>query len=404
MKENKNKSQGFESLRLQAEKRLRTKANHISGMNSNDVQNLIHELEVHQIELEMQNEELRHVQIELAESRDKYFELYDFAPVGYFTIKEKGIIEQANLTGATLLGIGRQSLIGKPLARFISAEDQDTFYLHHMQVLKKNGNHTCEIKMMNYDNAPFYARLESIAVRGEDENDTKLRTAITDITDRKMTDQQLQKSLKEKEVLLQEVHHRVKNNMQVIISLINLQCEAIEDKHICDLLNKTVDRINSMAQVHRQIYKSNDYSKVDTFEYIKSIAKTLFISHGVDGTKISMKLGKNAIPISLDSAIPCGLMINELITNSLKYAFPEDRKGEIRAEFKYLGNGEIEMRVSDDGVGIPENLDFRNCDTLGLQIVSALAEHQLGGKISLARANGTEFTIRFKDSFHKGKI
>ena len=281
----------------------------------------------------------------------------------------------------TLLGIDRQSLIGKPLTRFISREDQDTFYLHRMQVLKKNGNHTCEIKMMNYDNTPFYAQLESIAVRGEDENATKLRTAITDITDRKMTDQQLQTSLKEKEVLLQEVHHRVKNNMQVMISLINLQCEKIEDKHICDMFNKTVDRINSMALVHKQLYKSKDFSKVDINKYINSIAENLFVSHGVDTTKISLKIGKNDIALSLDSAISCGLIINELITNSLKYAFPENRKGEIRVEFGYLGDGQLEMRVSDDGVGMPTNFDFRDSDTLGVQIVNALAEHQLRGTV-----------------------
>jgi light-regulated signal transduction histidine kinase (bacteriophytochrome) len=113
-------------------------------------------------------------------------------------------------------------------------------------------------------------------------NETKLRTAITDITDRKMTDQQLQASLKEKEVLLQEVHHRVKNNMQIMISLISLQCEKVEDKNICDLFNKTVNRINSMALVHKQLYKSKNFSKVDITEYVTSIVENLFASYSVD--------------------------------------------------------------------------------------------------------------------------
>jgi len=109
-------------------------------------------------------------------------------------------------------------------------------------------------------------------------------------------------------------------------------------------------------------------------------------------------------PSSLDSAISCGLIINELITNSLKYAFPEDRKGEIRVEFGYLGDGQLEMRVSDDGVGIPVNFDFRDIDTLGLQIVNAIAAHQLGGSVKLDSTKGIKFLIRFKEPFHKGVV
>jgi len=400
MPDNIPESKQLSDLRKRAEKALQERRPdnlESTELSNEEMHSLIHELQVHQIELEMQNDELRRLQNEIEESRNKYSHLYDFAPIGYFTVKKQGIIEQANLTGATLLGIDRQSLIGKPLTRFIDREDQDTFYLHHLQVLKKNGNHACEIRMMNYDNAPFYAQLESIAVPGEDGDATKLRTAITDITDRKMIDQQLQASLKEKEVLLQEVHHRVKNNMQVMISMINLQCEKIEDKQICDELNKIVDRINSMVLVHNQLYQSKDFLKVDINTYINRIAENLFVSHGVDTAKISLKIGKKDIALSLDSAISCGLIINELITNSLKYAFPEDRKGEIRIEFGYLDDGQLEMRVSDDGVGLPTNFDFKDSDTLGVQIAKALAEHQLGGMVKLDSTKGTKFLIRFKE-------
>ena len=394
----------FRDLRKRAEKALQERSPdnlESAELSKEEMHSLIHELQVHQIELEVQNDELRRFQNKIEESRKKYSHLYDFAPVGYFTVKDKGMIAQTNLTGAALLGLDRQSLIGKPLTRFIAREDQDTFYLHHLQVFKKKGNHTCEIKMVNYDNAPFYAQLESIAVPGEDEDVTKMRTAITDVTDRKMIDQQLQASLKEKEVLLQEVHHRVKNNMQVMISLINLQCEKIEDRHICEELNTAVDRINSMALVHNQLYKSKDFLKVDINQYIKNIAENLFVSRGVDTAKISLKIGKNDIALSLDSAISCGLIINELVTNSIKHAFPENRKGEIRREFGYLGDGQLEMRVSDNGVGVPVNFDFKGCDTLGVQIVKALAEHQLGGTVELDSTKGTKFFIQFKERSHK---
>jgi PAS domain S-box-containing protein len=400
MANDKSASKQSSELRKQAEKALPKQApeNLESAERSHEeMLSLIHELQVHQIELEMQNDELRRTQLDLEAARDKYTDLYDFAPVGYFTISEQGLIEEANLTAADLFSTDRQSLIGQPLTRFISRGDQDTFYYHHKQVLKKNGNQTCEIKMMNYDYAPFYAQLKSLAVQGEKENATKLRSAITDITDRKMTEQLLLASLKEKEVLLQEVHHRVKNNMQVMINLINIQCERIEDKHSCEMFNKTVDRINSMALVHKQLYKSKDFSKVDINKYLNNIAENLFVSLGVDTTKVTLKISKNDIAISLDSAISCGLIINELMTNSLKYAFPENRKGAIQVAFEKLDNGQLELIVSDDGVGMPINFDFSNSDTLGVQLVKILAEHQLHGTLVLDSTKGTKYLIRFKE-------
>ncbi len=203
---------------------------------------------------------------------------------------------------------------------------------------------------------------------------------------------------------MQEVHHRVKNNMQVIISMINLQCAKIQDNQICNELNKTVDRINSMALVHNQLYKSKDFLKVDINQYLNNIAENLFVSRGVDTARISLKIGKNDIALGLDSAISCGLIINELITNSLKYAFPENRKGEIRLEFVHLDDGQLEMRVSDDGVGMPMNFDFQDSDTLGVQIVKDIAEHQLGGTVKLDNTQGTKFFIRFKERTDQGVI
>ena len=183
MKQKKNKPQGFESLRRQAEKRLRDKAKDVTGMNSNDVQNLIHELEVHQIELEMQNEELRHVQIELAESRDKYVELYDFAPVGYFTFDETARIQDVNLTGADLLGSPRNKLLKKKFSSFVLKGSQDDFYFHCKQLFKTGTHHTCELKLKKQDGALFSAKLDSVAVNDKGKNLIRIRTALTDITE-----------------------------------------------------------------------------------------------------------------------------------------------------------------------------------------------------------------------------
>lgn len=183
MKKKKNTSQGFKSLRRQAEERLRDTGNDVSGMNLNDVQKLIHELEVHQIELEIQNEELRRVQVELTESRDKYHELYDFAPVGYFTIDEKALIKDVNLSGTDMLGCQRNKLLKMKFSSFVLPDFQDDFYFHCKQLFKTQTHQTCELELKKQDGTPFFAKLDSVAVKAKTKSLNIIRTALTDITE-----------------------------------------------------------------------------------------------------------------------------------------------------------------------------------------------------------------------------
>jgi len=232
---------------------------------------------------------------------------------------------------------------------------------------------------------------------GAEGNLLALEGFITDITDRKAAEERIKTSLQEKEVLLREIHHRVKNNMQVITSLLRLQSDKIKDQQYADMFRESQERIKSMALIHEKLYQSKDLSRVDFNEYIKSLINSLFRSYGIDTGRIVTKLNVEDVPLGLDHAIPCGLIINELVSNSFKYAFPEDRKGKISVTLRSITKDEIELRVSDDGIGIPGDLDFRNTDSLGLELVAILAEDQLEGKIDLDRTGGTTFRILFKD-------
>ena len=211
----------------------------------------------------------------------------------------------------------------------------------------------------------------------------------------KRMEEQIKASLKEKEVLLREIHHRVKNNMQVISSLLRLQSEYIKDKKYIEMLKESQNRIRSMAFIHEKLYQSKDLANIDFNRYIKSLTDDLFRSYGVSTDKIALKMDIESVSLGVDAAIPCGLIINELVSNSLKHAFPGGREGEIKIVLRRTDGKEIELLVSDDGVGIPEDLDFRNTESLGLQLVTGLSEDQLQGKIELNRAKGTEFRIRF---------
>jgi len=207
---------------------------------------------------------------------------------------------------------------------------------------------------------------------------------------------ELQRSLKEKEMLLREIHHRVKNNMQVISSLLRLQSRAIEDKEGIEIFKESQNRIKSMALVHEKIYHSKDLSGIDFADYIRELANGLVRFYGVDADRIALKFDVKNVSLGINSAISCGLLINELLSNSLKYAFPEGKSGEIRVFLRTTGENDIKLKVSDNGVGLPEDLDFRKSQSLGMQLVTTLVEYQLQGKIELNRNGGTEFKITFE--------
>ena len=211
-------------------------------------------------------------------------------------------------------------------------------------------------------------------------------------------------SIKEKEVLLGEIHHRVKNNMQLISSLLKLQSAGIKDKQVAEVFKESQERIRSMALVHEKLYRSKNFAEIDFSEYIKTLVISLFRSHGTDVDKIKLKIEAKEVSLDLENAIPCGLIINELISNALKYAFPEDREGEIRITLRPINGDELELLVGDDGIGMPQDLDFSKTEKFGLELVRILAEDQLNGKIDLDRTKGTTYRIRLKKQSYKRRI
>ena len=183
--------------------------------------------------------------------------------------------------------------------------------------------------------------------------------------------------------------------MQVIISLLRLQGRYIKDEKYVEIFRECQNRIKSMVLVHEKLYQSESLANIDFGRYIRGLASTLFRTYGFT-SKISLLIDVEDVSLSIDSAIPCGLIINELVSNSLKYAFPESKEGEIKITLRLTNENEIELIVGDNGVGIPENVDFRNTESFGLQLVTTLAEDQLESNIELSRTEGTEFRIKFK--------
>ncbi len=227
----------------------------------------------------------------------------------------------------------------------------------------------------------------------EHENVIEISCIANDITDKKMIDEQVRQSLKEKEVLLKEVHHRVKNNLQVISSILNLQSSYVKDKRTLEILLESQNRIKSMAFVHESLYQTKDFSNISFREYVENISRNLVHSYGATDSPPILNMDLDDIQLNLDTAIPCGLIINEILTNSLKYAFVPGKKGKIDIVIKEK-SGNISISIGDNGKGLSDDIDFRNTESLGLQLVVSLVE-QINGKIKLDTKKGTKFTIEF---------
>lgn len=218
-----------------------------------------------------------------------------------------------------------------------------------------------------------------------------------DISQQKQAAAQIQAALQEKEVLLKEVHHRVKNNLQIISSLLNLQSSSVSDRHALEILKSGENRIFSMALLHELLYCSQPHNstQINLAEYLEELATNLYSAANLNSNRVTLKIETEPIWVNIDLAIPCGLIVNELMTNVLKYAFPGDRTGQIYLTVRSPTSKRIILKIGDTGVGLPLNLDWQNTESLGLQIVNTLI-NQLQGKIELTKREfGTEFIVKF---------
>jgi PAS domain S-box-containing protein len=377
-------------LRQLAEKQAAQMQEIPEAVTPEEARQILHELRVHQIELEMQNEELRRTQGELAASRERYFDLYDLAPVGYVTISETGLILEANLTAATLLGVIRSALVNRGLSSFIFAEDQDSYYLHRKQLLATGEPQSCDLRLIHHDGSLFWARFDATAAR-DAAGSPVCRAVISDISGHKRDEDVIRASLKEKEVLLGEIHHRVKNNLQLISSLINLQSYTVTDPQVLVVLKQTQSRIMAIALVHEKLYRSDNFVDIDLHGFLGDLVAMLCRSYGMAQNITLEVAAEPGIHLRMDEVNPFGLIVTELFCNCLKYAFPDNRPGTIVIEMaRRLGT--IRLCVRDNGVGLPEGFDPARSSTLGYQLITSLTQ-QIGATLTIESVGGTSAVI-----------
>lgn len=284
-----------------------------------------------------------------------------------------------------------EELLGKTWNLLYKPEQLEYFEQHTFPILSQQRHWQGEATAQRKDGSTF---TEEVSLTLTD--DDLLICVCRDVTERLKAEEKIKASLLEKEVLLREIHHRVKNNLYVISNLLDLQADTLEQEEQRNLFAESQNRIQTMALIHEQLYQSDDLSQVNFANYIQNLIEKLSLSYRTKHCEVKMILDVEPITLNLETAIPCGLLINELVTNSFKYAFPNSQCGTIKIELKLYEEQQIYLKISDNGIGIPEDVDWQDSPSLGLRLVSILAD-QLEASLEVDCSNGTSFTLTFQE-------
>jgi PAS domain S-box-containing protein len=500
----------------------------LASMPAETMNAIVHELRAHQIELELQNEELRNTQIALENAKSRYFELYDLAPVGYLTLSKEGLITEANLCLSEILGVSRQDLLSQRVSRYVYTDDQDTYDLMRKSIHAATPPRSCELRMVRADGTLYWVKMVAAemaddggtvrlivtdinerkkeqevvsnkayfiravadnvpgmlgywdrnlrngfanigylewfgkteeemlgismqalmgpelfaknepfiraALAGEDQQFERelikpngvrywvlaqykvhrfqgiiqgFFALVTDITPLKQFEEKLQYLLTEKTGLLNEVHHRVKNNLQVITSLLRLEAGRSDQENTNAVLIEMQARIRAMALLHESLYRSGIFASIDLGAYLSQVVSQALRAQVGKAGAVRLQLELVVAQVNMDQAMPCGLLVNELISNCLKHAFPHERGGQLRVSLQAIDDANhLQLIVSDNGVGLPDDFETRCESSLGVQLARDLAM-QIGGSLEVTpcdaeqKGQGTQCRVNFSIAHEK---
>jgi PAS domain S-box-containing protein len=330
----------------------------------------------------------------LSESEERFRTTFELAGVGIAQVSLDGRFTDVNQQFCSMTGYSAEEIKKLSFRDISHPEDQARDLEYGRQLLAGEiDRYSMDKRSIRKDSSEIWVNRTSSLVRDKANQPRHFIAVVEDISARKAAELAIKRSLEEKEVLLKEIHHRVKNNMQVISSLLSLQASNIDDVRLRKLFQESQSRVRAMALIHEILYDSSDLSSIDLRQYVSSLVASLTRMYGADTGRVHVTVESDDITLGIDAMVPCGLAINELISNSLKYAFPDERAGEIIVRLTLTPEGMVKLVVRDDGVGLPADLDIRTTKTMGMGLVVSLVEKQLRGLLDLDRSQGTCFTI-----------
>jgi PAS domain S-box-containing protein len=338
--------------------------------------------------------ERKRAEAALRQSEARYRQIFEISPHA-MAVHKNGTVLLANQAAARLVRAScPEALEGRSIWDFIP-DDSVAWSRERSRIVEQSAQSTelTELKLRTVDNSEVDVEMASVVSTYKESQ--AVLTVARDVTETKRAQEKLRASLEEKEILLREIHHRVKNNLQIISSLLRLQSRFVGSKSIAEVLCDSENRLQSMALLHEKLYQSQDLASVDFKVYVGALLSHLLQSHSGVGKRVVLENRVEGIRFGLDTAIPCGLIINELASNCLKHAFPNAKTGAMAVSLAASGDA-YQLVLRDDGVGLPQELDPSNPRALGLRLVNALVR-QLNGQMTINRSSGAEYQIRFRE-------
>jgi len=338
------------------------------------------------IERKKAKDELKKYQIMVESANDAIF---------FKDLKSKYII--ANNKMFDFFGLSCEEVIGKTDLELMLIKEEAMKIIENDQVVFKTGRQDEFINhMTGADGKEYWFQTIKVPNFNTTGNITGLVGIARDITENMQAEEQIKAALREKEILLKEIHHRVKNNLQIVISLLNMQLQTAKDQETIDILSESRNRINTMALIHTQLYETQDVSEINVKVFVEGLLQQLLQSYQIQDTRITPVVHVVDYPLPVSIAVHVGLIINELLANAFEHAFGTRKKGKIEVSLSVSDKSKVNLTVSDDGTGLPEGFDIDSTGTLGMRLVKILVEDQLQGNIQVISKKGTTFNIEFQ--------
>jgi PAS domain S-box-containing protein len=294
---------------------------------------------------------------------------------------------------ANSMGMKPEELIGKSCYEVVHSTSCPINTCPHAMLLHDDQEHSSEV---HEENLGGFFMITTSPLYDDDGNVMGSVHVARDITERKIIEEQLEQALEDKDLLMKEIHHRVKNNLMIMASLLNMQSRYIEDEVARDIFKDSQSRAKTMALIHEKLYQSQELKKLDVQDYMESLARDIYHAYIKDPRRIQLNLEVDNHMLDINTVIPLGLILNEILTNTFKYAFPGDSEGLVNVKFSANENKEFLLEVADNGVGLPSDFHEKKTGSLGMRLIHSLTE-QIKGEVEINSDHGTQIRVKFQE-------
>lgn len=333
------------------------------------------------------------IKLEDLDDLELFEKVFNSIPDAITIINRENKVVKVNSSMANSMGMETEDLVGKNCYEVVHGTSCPINTCPHAMLLHDEEQHSSEV---HEENLGGFFMITTTPLYDDDGNVMGSVHVARDITERKIMEEQLEQALEDKDILMKEIHHRVKNNLMIMASLLNMQSRYIKDEVARDIFKDSQSRAKTMALIHEKLYQSKELKKVDVQDYMESLSRDIYQAYINDPQRIQLSLDLEPHMLDINTVIPLGLILNELLTNTFKYAFPGEAEGMVKVRFIEKENKEFLLEVADNGVGLPADFSLKKTESLGMRLIHSLTE-QIKGELEISAEHGTQIRIKFPE-------